>query len=81
MRPLALITGASRRQGIGANVVNPGPTDTGWMTAAQLAEFSRRNPQGRIGAPDDCAQLVTFPCSAAGRWINDQLVRSNGGLY
>src|SRR5437773_9507255 len=26
--------------GIAANVVNPGPTDTGWMTADQMADFS-----------------------------------------
>jgi NAD(P)-dependent dehydrogenase (short-subunit alcohol dehydrogenase family) len=28
--------------GITANVVNPGPTDTGWMTNEQLAEFARQ---------------------------------------
>ena len=66
-------------RGITANVVDPGPTDTGWMTGDQLAEFSRRNPQGRVGLPEDCANLVTFLCSAAGGWVNGQLLRSNGG--
>jgi 3-oxoacyl-[acyl-carrier protein] reductase len=67
-------------RGITANVVNPGPTDTGWMTDEQLAEFARRNPQGRVGQPEDCASLVTFLCSIEGGWINGQLLRSDGGL-
>src|SRR2546428_10718385 len=29
-----------RDRGIVANVLNPGPTDTGWMTAHQITEFS-----------------------------------------
>jgi len=67
-------------RGITANVVNPGPTDTGWMTDDLLAEFARRNPQGRVGQPEDCASLVTFLCSVEGGWINGQLVRSDGGF-
>ena len=67
--------------GITANVIEPGPTDTGWMTVEQMAEFSRRSPQGRVGLPEDCANLVTFLCSAAGGWVNGQLLHSNGGLY
>jgi len=55
------------------------PTDTGWVTNEQLAEFARRNPQGRVGQPEDCASLVTFLCSIEGGWINGQLVRSDGG--
>jgi 3-oxoacyl-[acyl-carrier protein] reductase len=69
-----------RDLGIVANVVNPGPTDTGWMTAEQLANFSRRTPGGRVGLPEDCANLVRFLCSAAGGWINGQLLHSNGGV-
>ena len=67
-------------RGITANVIEPGPTDTGWMTSEQIAEFSRRNPQGRVGLPSDCANLVVFLCSAAGGWVNGQLLYSNGGL-
>jgi len=68
-------------RGITANVIEPGPTDTGWMTEEQIAEFSRRNPQGRVGLPTDCANLVVFLISPAGGWINGQLLHSNGGLY
>lgn len=65
--------------GITANVVNPGPTDTGWMTTEQRAELSRWIPGGRVGVPADCAYLVRFLCSAEGG-INGQLLHSNGGL-
>jgi len=54
--------------------------DTGWMTEEQLAEFARRNPQGRVGQPEDCASLVAFLCSTEGAWVNGQLLHSNGGL-
>lgn len=66
--------------GVTANVVNPGATDTGWMTSEQAAEVVRRTPLGRLGRPTDCARLVTFLCSAEGGWVNGQLLTSNGGF-
>jgi 3-oxoacyl-[acyl-carrier protein] reductase len=67
-------------RGITANVVNPGATDTGWMSEAELAELARRVPLGRVGQPRDCANLVRFLCSPQGGWINGQLLNSNGGI-
>lgn len=67
-------------QGVTANAINPGPTDTGWMTEDQKADFARHTPLGRLGVPQDCANLVSFLCSAEGGWINAQLLQSNGGL-
>ena len=67
--------------GITANVVNPGATDTGWMTAELRADVERRTPLGRIGQPEDAANLVSFLCSAEGGWINGQLLYSNGGAF
>jgi len=69
-----------RDLGIAANLINPGPTNTGWMTAQQIAEFTRQTPGGRPGVPDDCAKLVRFLCSEEGGWINGQLLHSNGGF-
>lgn len=66
--------------GITANVINPGVTDTGWMTVDQKDEFKNNIPGGRLGLPEDCANLVTFLCSPAGGWINGQLLYSNGGV-
>lgn len=65
--------------GITANVINPGATDTGWMTSEQKAAFAEAHPWGRVGLPSDCARLVSFLCSEAGHWVNGQLLSSNGG--
>ena len=65
--------------GITANVVNPGATDTGWMTPELKAQVQALTPLGRIGQPDDVASLVSFLCSEAGGWINGQILSSNGG--
>ncbi|CAM5367013.1 SDR family oxidoreductase OS=Streptomyces alboniger OX=132473 GN=CP975_01980 PE=3 SV=1 [Streptomyces alboniger] len=66
--------------GVTCNAINPGPTDTGWMTEEQKADMARYTPLGRLGVPQDCAHLVTFLCSTEGGWINGQLLQSNGGL-
>lgn len=67
-------------KGITANIINPGATDTGWMTQAQLETERRNNPLGRVGLPQDCANLVKFLCSDEGGWINAQVLYSNGGI-
>lgn len=67
--------------GMTANVVNPGPVDTGWMTEDQRAAAERESPLGRAGTPHDTAALVSFLCSADGVWVNGQLLCSDGGLH
>ncbi len=69
-----------RAVGITANVINPGATDTGWMSAALKADMQSRTPLNRVGMPQDCANLVKFLCSKEGGWINGQLLYSNGGF-
>src|SRR6185437_9363231 len=66
--------------GVTANVVNPGPVDTGWMTGDLREAVVRRTPLGRLGTPQDTARLVEFLCSPEGGWVNGQLLMSNGGL-
>ncbi|WP_199237342.1 SDR family oxidoreductase [Kribbella antiqua] len=66
--------------GITANVINPGPVDTGWMTEEIRASGIRQTPLGRLGTPQDTANLVDFLCSPKGQWINGQLLMSNGGF-
>lgn len=67
-------------QGITANAVNPGPTDTGWMDEKLKRAIVGDTPAGRLGTPDDAANLVAFLCSADGSWINGQLLQSDGGF-
>lgn len=66
---------------ITANVINPGPIDTGWMTDELRERVIRENPRGRGGQPSDTAALVSFLCSEDGGWINGQLLYSDGGLH
>jgi 3-oxoacyl-[acyl-carrier protein] reductase len=63
-----------------ANVINPGPIDTGWMTAELREHLTTMHPGGRLGTPDDIANLVRFLLSEQGRWVNGQLIHSNGGF-
>lgn len=69
-----------KHKGITANVINPGATDTGWMTSELETAVKNCTLAGRVGLPDDCANLVAFLCSPEGGWINAQLLHSNGGL-
>ena len=66
--------------GVTANVVNPGPVDTGWMDDSLRHSVLRQTPLGRLGTPQDTAHLVEFLCSPEGGWINGQLLMSNGGF-
>ncbi|MFT4294549.1 MAG: SDR family oxidoreductase [Micropruina sp.] len=67
-------------RGVRANVINPGPIDTGWMTDEIRTAGIARTPAGRLGTPSDTADLVRFLMSDAGGWINGQLLYSNGGF-
>jgi 3-oxoacyl-[acyl-carrier protein] reductase len=69
-----------RSLGITANVISPGATDTGWMSADLKADIQSRTLLNRVGIPQDCANLVKFLCSKEGGWINGQLLYSNGGF-
>lgn len=66
--------------GVTANVINPGPIDTGWMPGEMRDAFAEHTPLGRLGTPRDTADLVRFLCSPQGGWINGQLLKSDGGI-
>ena len=66
--------------GVSANVINPGPVDTGWMSDEARESIIRQTPHDRLGTPQDTAHLVDFLCSPEGQWINGQLLMSNGGF-
>jgi 3-oxoacyl-[acyl-carrier protein] reductase len=67
-------------RGITVNAVDPGITDTGWIPAALKAEWEAHAPLGRVGRPEDAAQLVRFLASAEAGWITGQIMHSRGGL-
>jgi len=68
------------RLGITVNAVNPGITDTGWISPELAAEWTARAPFGRLGQPADAARLIRFLASDEAAWITGQVIHSNGGL-
>ena len=66
--------------GISANVLNPGPIDTGWMDESARDALTARQPGGRLGRPEDVAAVVAFLLSGPGGWINGQLLKADGGF-
>lgn len=66
---------------VSANVVNPGPVGTGWMSAELAARVREQTPLGPGGTPADTAALVSFLCSPEDGWVNGQLLSADGGLH
>jgi 3-oxoacyl-[acyl-carrier protein] reductase len=78
-----IVIAAARELGprnISANVLNPGPVDTGWMDDAIRDAVLQRQPTGRLGTPADVAGAVAFLLSPAGRWVSGQLIKADGGF-
>lgn len=67
-------------KGITVNAVNPGPTDTGWMTEKLEEELAPKFSAGRIGEPEDAARLVAFLAGDEAAWITGQVIHSEGGF-
>ncbi|MEB3367526.1 SDR family oxidoreductase [Saccharopolyspora mangrovi] len=71
-------------RGITVNAVSPGPTDTDFLrdNLPQAARDAAAGmiPLGRLGTPEDVADVVAFLVSDAARWVTGQNVRVTGGL-
>lgn len=78
-----LVISAARElgsRGISANVVNPGPIDTGWMDAETRDALAGYHPLGRFGTPRDIGAITAFLLSDEGRWVSGQLLHTDGGF-
>jgi 3-oxoacyl-[acyl-carrier protein] reductase len=71
-------------RGITVNAVAPGFINTE-MTAVlpdKVKEsFLQQIPMGRMGEPEDVAEVVYWLCSDAAKYVTGQVVHVNGGLY
>lgn len=67
-------------RGITVNAVSPGPTDTDMMSEGARASAPGITPLGRVGQPEDIADVVGFLASDRGRWITGQILGANGGI-
>jgi 3-oxoacyl-[acyl-carrier protein] reductase len=67
------------RYGITVNVVAPGPIQTGYIPPAMEADVAAGTPLGRVGTPEDVANVVVFLASEQARWVTGQLIYVGGG--
>jgi 3-oxoacyl-[acyl-carrier protein] reductase len=71
-----------RGRDITVNAVAPGPTETDLFLdgkdAATVQRTASLNPMGRLGRPDDIAEVVAALAGPA-RWVNGQTLFVNGG--
>lgn len=65
---------------ITVNAVDPGPTDSGWMSTELKEVLMPKFPMGRIGEPRDAAKLIAFLASDDAQWITGQIIHSDGGF-
>ena len=63
--------------GIRVNALAPGPVETNMSRAAGMT--SAVVPLGRMGRPQEIAQLAAYLVSDAGAWITGQVLGINGG--
>ena len=72
------------RKGVTVNCVAPGPTATDLFLngkSEQVLTFMKGlNPQGRLGTPEDIAEVVGFLAGEGSKWVTGQVVRVNGGM-
>ena len=69
-------------RGITVNTVLPGVTDTDGliMPEEQKEQLIGQTPLGRLGRPEDIADVVAFLVGEEARWITGQNIRAGGGV-
>jgi len=67
------------RYGITVNIVSPGPIQTGYIAPELEQRLNVEIPLGRIGYPEDVADVVVFLASEQARWLTGQLLFVGGG--
>ena len=68
-------------KGITINAINPGATETGNSFDRNINLYKEFNQFGRLGIPEDSANVVCFLISDEGKWITGQTINSEGGLF
>ena len=70
-------------RGITVNSIQPGLTATPTMLRFASQEHIQKaidsTPLGRLGAPEDIAEVAAFLCSRESQWITGQHILANGG--
>ena len=83
MQSLAIALGP---WGIRCNSVMPGAIETD-LNRVDLADpekrayFARRIPLGRLGSPEDVADVICFLASDAARYVTGAAILVDGGMF
>jgi len=67
------------KYGYTVNIVAPGPIQTGYIPPESENEIGRGTPLGRVGEPEDVADVIVFLASEQARWLTGQLLYVGGG--
>lgn len=70
------------RYGIRVNAVSLGPIHTGdpsWISPKMEEEMLPTIPLGRIGQPEDVADVIVYLASDKARWLTGQVLKVGGG--
>jgi len=67
------------KYGITVNIASLGPTQTGWINPDLERSLAAGTPLGRVGRPDDVADVIVFLASEQARWLTGQLIYIGGG--
>ena len=65
--------------GITVNIVSPGPIQTGYISPALEERLLPDIPLGRLGQPEDVADVIVFLASEQARWLTGQILYVGGG--
>jgi NAD(P)-dependent dehydrogenase (short-subunit alcohol dehydrogenase family) len=89
---ISLVRSAARAlgpRGVAVNAIAPGITDTpqlqvdaddaGISLAEMVEVYAKDVPLGRVGSPDDIAEVVAFLCGEAAIALVGQVIQPNGG--
>jgi 3-oxoacyl-[acyl-carrier protein] reductase len=73
-----------RGRDITVNAVAPGPVATPLFldgkSQEEIDKSASGSPMGRLGTPEDIAEVVAFLAGPQGHWINGQVIRANGAV-
>jgi NAD(P)-dependent dehydrogenase (short-subunit alcohol dehydrogenase family) len=65
--------------GITVNAVAPGPVQTGYINREMERQLLPAIPLGRLGTPEDIADVVVLLASEGTRWMTGQVIQVAGG--
>ncbi len=68
------------KYGYTVNIVAPGPIQTGYIPPKAEIEIAIETPLGRVGKPEDVADVIVFLASEQAHWLTGQLLYVGGGF-